>query len=213
MATKTNRKTVSVAPAKARVKLSVVASPVQAFKATVIPALLGMATAKDAQHSTSVSTRETIKGAILALRAALPDVVKYDAAVVELLGNGEKGKAHLPGSIIDAIPDAQRLSMRVTMSEARKFARWVEDPKHASAAAGVTFEETLKAHKAANPSKTVAGAVDHSERKAGEAVSLEQLIARDVVGAMQIIARILSASPKTKTQASVMSALAVQITP
>jgi hypothetical protein len=205
----TNRKTKTT---PARAKLHVVASPVAAFKATVIPALLGMAKAKGAQHDAGESTRGVIKSAIVDLRAALPDLVKYDAAIVELLGNGEKGKAHLPGSIVDSIPTAQRLSMRVTLSEARKLARWVEDPKNAAALPELSFREAMK--KAAPPkTEPKAGKVDHSEREPGEAVSLEQLIARDVVGAMQIIAKILNANKQTKTQAAACAALAMQISP
>lgn len=186
------------------------ADPKASFAAAVVPALLGMATARDASHTAAVGTRETLRLSILELRQALPEFVAYHAAVEDLLGNGVKGKENKPGSIIGEIPEAQRLSLRVTLSAARRIANWIADPKRFEEAKAQKFEALDKASKPA-PSG-LGRPADPAKPGTPTVTTLAQLI--ETFGVGKVIAecsRVLAerGDAENKTRAASLAAIAV----
>lgn len=193
-------------------KIVVAHSYAEAFQSAILGSVLTSAQVKSDSHVASEGTREVIRKAIIALYGACGGNAKaYDDAVASVLGNGEKGKAHLPGTLAAQIPEAQRLSMRVTLSEARALARWASTATNNAKLASLTFKHAMAARKAETPKAVAAEKATHDERKATAAASLEQMIAAaGIPFTFKVLAKILGADKSTKTFAATCEALAFQ---
>jgi hypothetical protein len=218
MAKRQSKQSKSVAPAagatsKGKTKAPKVAPLAGAVKVaydSIAPALVSIADVRELAATTGTSASETIRGALIALRTS-ESGKSYDDAIAALFGNGLKGKAHTGGRLRECVPEERRLSVAVTLSNARKLATWIKDAKaFATFKAAPTFKQALA--KAKEAEGKVAAPRDNSAKAAGESQSLPQLIASASIPlVLETCAAILADDKATAMQAKTLTAIAAQV--
>jgi hypothetical protein len=195
-------------------QLTLVARAVQTFTGSALP----LVRAEVERKASGTNLRGSLFSHVRTLRETLPDMAQYVEACVALFGNGDKSpKTRTTGSFVDALSKDEQAAARFLLSEIKAVAKWLENPAALIEAqkADATFQSALttarKERKAASGTTSGADSKADDGKAPSEAVSLEQLIARDPAAVAEILAKVCETSAETRMSAKMLYALAGQL--
>lgn len=192
----------SKAPANAAI--NVVAQAVAATIKAFTPLLGGMIADAQAASAASQSRSKSAAEAIAALYASVSDADARKGAIVEVFGNGIKGKAHVKGKLAESLPKDAPVSVRSFLSQCRSTAEsWnntvtvegADGKPHTCKVADVAAERGIRAaYDAAKPKAPPA-----DDAPSAKAPTLSELIAEKIKadGVVSVLAIVESACKAT----------------